>query len=117
MSEMTFSVVSQNGSRRVGVADLLDRLADDLVVVELGVGRDLAGEDHVVALDQRLARDAALRVLLEAGVEDRVGDVIADLVGVTFGHRLGRERETRHDAPQKQKKPADCVAGPGSRLR
>ena len=75
MSEMIFSVVSQNGSDGIRVADLLDRLADDLLVVELGVGRDLAGEDHRVALDQRLARHAALRILLEAGVEHGVGDV------------------------------------------
>ena len=85
---------------RVGVADLLDRLPHDLVVVELGVGRDLAGEHDVVALDERFAGDAALRVLLEAGVENRVGDVIAHLVGVAFGNRLGRERELRHGAPQ-----------------
>ena len=72
----------------VGVADFLDRLPDDLLEIELGVGRDLASEDHMVALDQRLARHAAPGVLLETRVEDRVGDVIADLVGVTFGDRF-----------------------------
>jgi len=49
---------------------------------------------------ERFAGDAALAILLEAGVEDRVGDVIAHLVGVALGNRLGRERELRHWTPQ-----------------
>jgi hypothetical protein len=83
----------------VGVADFLDRLAHDLLVIQLGVGRDLAGEHDVVALDERFAGDAAELVLLEAGVENGVGNVIAHLVRVAFGYRLGRKREVRHGSP------------------
>ncbi len=72
----------------IRIADFLHRQADDPLVVQLRVRRDLPGNDHRVALAQRLARDAALRVLLEAGVEDGVRDVIADLVGMPLGHRL-----------------------------
>ena len=43
-------------------------------------------------VDQRLAGDAALGVARHHGVEDRVGDLVADLVGVTLGDRLGREQ-------------------------
>ena len=38
-----------------------------------------------------LARDPALRVLLEDGVEHRVADLVAHLVGMAFGDRLRRE--------------------------
>jgi hypothetical protein len=63
------------------------------------VGGDLAGEDDVVALDERFARDTTVRVLLDAGIENRIGDVISDLVRMAFGNRFGRERELRHGAP------------------
>jgi hypothetical protein len=41
--------------------------------------------------DQRLAGDAALRVLGENGVEDGVRDLVGDLVRMALGDRLGRE--------------------------
>src|SRR5206468_8913641 len=95
----------------IAISDLAHGLTDDLLVIECRIGRDLACEHDRVALAQGLAGDAALRVLLEAGVEDRVGDVIADLVGVTLGYRFGREREARHDAPSGNKKrPADSTS-------
>ena len=38
--------------------------------------------------DQRLAGDAAVRVVREDGVEDRVRDLVGDLVGMALGDRL-----------------------------
>ena len=61
------------------------------VDVDVRVGGDLAGHDHEAGGDQRLARDAALRVLLVDRVEHRVADLVAHLVGVAFGDRLRRE--------------------------
>ena len=78
----------------VGIADVLHGLPDDFVEVERGAGGDLTGQNHRVALAEGLAGHAARRVLLEAGVEDGIRNVVADLIGVSFGHRLGRERET-----------------------
>ncbi len=77
----------------VDVADLADRLASDLLDVDVGLGRDLAGDDHEAGVDERLARDATVRVLGEDRVQDAVGDLVRDLVGMTLGHRLGREQE------------------------
>ncbi len=59
---------SRRGRRRVvrealatvGVADLLDRVADDALDVELGVGADLAGDDGQAGVDEHLAGDARL---------------------------------------------------------
>ena len=84
-------VVEAHLRRRV--ADLLDRLARDLVVGDLGVGRDLAGEHDHAGLAERLAGDAGLRVLAEDLVDDGVRDQIAHLVGVPLGDGLrGKEK-------------------------
>ena len=49
------------------------------------VARDLAGQDHAVGGDQGLAGDARIRIGLQEEIDDRVGDAVADLVGVTLG--------------------------------
>ncbi len=64
----------------IAVADFLHRLPYDRVEVEGGRARDLSREDDRVALAQRLACDAALRIGLQTGVEHRVRDVVAHLV-------------------------------------
>ena len=45
-------------------------------------------------LDQRLAGDARALVLREHGVEHRVGDLVGDLVRMSFGDGLGGEQVT-----------------------
>jgi len=39
-------------------------------------------------IDQAVVGDAELDVLLDEGVEDRIGNLIRDLVGMTFGNRF-----------------------------
>jgi len=68
----------------VRVADAPDRAADNCLVIELRLRRDLAADDHDVALHERLARHAAVLVLRQAGVEDRIGDGVAHFVRMTF---------------------------------
>ena len=75
------------------VADLPDRLADEPRNVDVGLGRDLAGDDDEAGRDQRLAGDAAGRIVPEDGVEDGVRDLVGDLVGVALGDRLRGEGE------------------------
>ena len=75
----------------VGVADPADRLADDLLDVDVGRGRDLAGDDDEAGVDEGLAGDATRGVVAHDGVEDAVRDLVRDLVGVTLGDGLGRE--------------------------
>jgi hypothetical protein len=75
----------------VHVADLADRGADDFLEVDLRLGGKLAGDDHVVALDQGLAGDAGEAVLGEAGVEDGIRDAIGNLIGVALADGFGRE--------------------------
>src|SRR5450432_2293460 len=71
----------------VVVADALDGVARDLDVVDVGVGRDLAGEHHQAGVAERLGGDTRARVLPEDRIEDGVGYLVGDLVGVAFGDR------------------------------
>ncbi|MBG9885040.1 hypothetical protein ABE10_00250, partial [Bacillus toyonensis] len=75
-----------------GVADPVDDVADDRRDVGIGIGADLAGDMDQPRGDQRLDRDARAFVLRDQPVEDAVGDLVADLVGVAFRHGLGREK-------------------------
>ena len=54
---------------RVVVANVLDGIADDFLVVELGLGRDLAKDHDHARLGSRLAGDLRRRVLFKAGIE------------------------------------------------
>ena len=74
-------------------ADLLDRVAHDRLVVELRVGGDLAEDHDEVGARARLARDVRLRVTRKARIDDRVRDLVGELVGVALVHRLGGEEK------------------------
>ena len=74
-------------------ADLLDLVADDLVVVELRARGDLTEDHHHVVLGGGLARDLRVRVGGEARVEDGIRDLVGELVGVALVHGLRGEHE------------------------
>ncbi|MCY1551354.1 hypothetical protein D9M68_876780 [compost metagenome] len=81
----------------VVVADAFQGVARDLNVVDVRVGRDLAGQHHQAGVGQRLGGHAAARVLLEDCIEDRVGNLVSHLVGVAFRDGFGREEKVvRH---------------------
>jgi hypothetical protein len=82
---------------RVVVSDVLDRVADHLLVVELRFGADLAEDHDHAGLRGSLAGNLRRRVLLETGVElcvasvyvalhirreayDSIGDLVANFV-------------------------------------
>ena len=62
--------------------------------IDVAAGGDLAGDDRQAGRDERLAGDAADGILREDGVENRIGDLVGDLVGMPFGHRLRGEEIT-----------------------
>ena len=81
---------------RVRVADLRDPIANDPGDVDVGLRRDLAGDDDEAGRDQRLAGDAAVDVVGQDGIEHRVRDLVGDLVGMTLGDGLrGEEKFAR----------------------
>ena len=58
--------------------------------------RHLAAADDETGLHHGFDRDTRLWVLGEVGVQQRIADLVADFVGVTFGHRLGSEQILAH---------------------
>ena len=75
------------------VADVLDGITDDLLVVEVGLGGDLTEDHDHAGLGGSLAGDLGEGVLLEAGIEDGIGDLIAaNLLAVSSGSERMRAR-------------------------
>lgn len=66
-------------------------------VVDVGLGGDLTGQQHQTGGAQGFSGHARLGVLGQQGVQDGVGDLVCDLVGVTFGDGLGGEEVFAHD--------------------
>ena len=98
---MTAQVSGADAHLVVGVADLVDDLADDVWVIDDRLGGDFAGDDRHAGGDHRLAGDAADRVLGEEGVEDAVGDLVGQLVRMAHADRFAGEQilPLRHGIP------------------
>ena len=81
--------VGREADRRIDVADLANGVAGEPVgdlQGQRGGRGDLAGDDTQVGGHERFAGDATERVVLQAEIEDGVGDLIGHLVGVTMDH-------------------------------
>lgn len=75
------------------VSNVLDRVTDDLLVVDTGLGGDLTEDHDHTGLGGRLAGNLGGGVFGQAGVEDGIGDLVSDLVWVTTTDGLGGEEE------------------------
>ena len=75
------------------VADVLHHAAGDLLRVDRvkPLAGDLAHVDDESGSAHRLAGNVRVRVLREAGVQNRIGDLVGDFVGVAFRDGLGSE--------------------------
>ena len=71
-----------------GVADIGDDTADDGLPVDFRLGGDFTGNDNEVGCAESFTSHAALGILSQAGVEDRIGDLIGNFVGMPFGNRF-----------------------------
>ena len=78
----------------VGIAYRHYRAADDGGEIDVGFGGDFAGDEGEASSQQCFAGDAAAGVFGQAGVEDSVGNLVSDLIGVAFGHRFRRKKIT-----------------------
>lgn len=74
-------------------ADLPDLCTDDGLVVDVAGGRDLTEDHDHVVLRGGLAGDLGVRVGRQTRIEDGIGDLVSELVGVSLVDRLGREEE------------------------
>jgi hypothetical protein len=71
-----------------GEADGANGIADDLFVVDLGTSGDLTKNHDHVGLGGGFASDLGLGVLGQAGIQDRVRDLVSQLVRVSLIHGL-----------------------------
>ena len=76
------------------VADGGDDAADKALEIDVGLGGDFTGDDHQAGGREGLGGDAAVGILLQAGVENGVGDLVGNLVGMAFGHGFRGKQET-----------------------
>ncbi len=73
---------------RIVIADRGDHTANQRLKINVSLSGDLAGDDDQAGRRQRLASHTAVGIFFYAGVENRIGDLIGDLVRVTLGHRF-----------------------------
>jgi hypothetical protein len=59
------------------IPNVLDGVADNLLVVKLCLGRDLTKDHDHAGLDGRLAGHLGVRILAKAGIEDGVRHLVA----------------------------------------
>ena len=80
--------------KRVVVADGGDDAAHQRLEVDVGLGGDFARDDHKSGGGQSFRSHAAVGVLLQAGIENGVGDLVGNLVGMAFGHGFRGKQKT-----------------------
>ena len=72
----------------VAVADILDDFANDIRNLDVGLGGDFTGHEGNSGSQNRLAGYPGILVFGYQRVEDSVGDLVGDLVRMSFRHGL-----------------------------
>ena len=75
----------------VDVADASNGFSNHLVVVKVGLGGDFTTDHDHIAFDKGFASHSARFVLCEAGIQNGVGNGIANLVRMAFTDGFRRE--------------------------
>ena len=88
------------------VADALDHAPHQGVEVHPGRGGDLAGDQAQARVHHGFAGHPAGGILLQQGIQHRITDLIADLVGMALGHRFRGEDVTSHPVGCQIKSPS-----------
>ena len=73
---------------RIRIADLPDGIADDLRIIDLSCSGNLTGDNGKTGADHGLTGNTAHGILGQTGVQDRVRDRVADLIGMAFRNRF-----------------------------
>ena len=81
-----------------GVADAVDDAARHVLHIDIGLRAHLAGNDHEARRAEGFAGDLRVGIVAEEFVENGVGNLIRDLIGVSLGHRF-RCKQKAHCYP------------------
>jgi len=84
----TVGVETQVGVR---VADAPDSLAHHIGDFYIGFSGDFASDQHKTCRHEAFAGDTGVGICLVNLVQHRIGDLIADLVRMSFGNGFGSE--------------------------
>ena len=79
-----------------GVTDLRDDLADDLLEIDIAAGGNLAHDVDQTGGSAGLAGHAGIGVVGQDLVQDRIGDLVADLVRMSLGDGLRSKQVSCH---------------------
>jgi hypothetical protein len=93
MLDMTVHVRASELAQRV--ASLSDDVPDEQRHVDVSLRLELYEHEHDPRRDRAFGDDASRRIAREVAPDDGVAHAIAELVGVTFGHRHGSEDVAR----------------------
>ena len=93
-----FRVVGVEAEIVVVVANIAGHFAGDFLEIDSGFGRDFAGEDDEIGRGERFASDAGFGILREQGVQNGIGDLVADFVRMAFGNGFRCKDVTRLDS-------------------
>ena len=66
-----------------GIADAVDGICDNPAAVHLCLGGDLAADEHLVRRGECLHGNAGVGILPKVSVQNGIGDLVAELVGMT----------------------------------
>ena len=77
---------------RIVIADFGDGLTNNALNVNDGLAGDFARNDHEARGHQGLAGNAGVSVLRKHRVEDGVGNLVADLIGMSLRHAFGSKQ-------------------------
>ena len=75
----------------LGVPDPLDGVAGNLLHIQVSLALHLTGQNHLPRRDQRFARDLGLRIKGQEMVNQRIRNLVCDLIRVAFTDGLGRK--------------------------
>ena len=78
------------------IADVPHHIPDDLGDVHIALGTDLAHHVDKTGGHGGLAGHTAVGVVFQDGVQHRVGDLVADLIGMPLGDGLGSKERMAH---------------------
>jgi hypothetical protein len=77
---------------RIRITDLLQGCPDDPLDVRVSLRRHLSGDDDGAGGRQAFDGDAAVGILGDKIIEDRIADLIADLIRMPLGNGLARDK-------------------------
>ncbi len=81
---------------RAVVTNTFNGRARNLHIVDVGLGSNFTRHNNQACTAQSLAGDPCVGILGQDCIQDRVGNLISHLVGMTFGHGFGSKKIVAH---------------------